>query len=197
MPFLKFSYTAASNCQLCRVREFLENVTIQCFRLTFQFGTGGAAFGGLLKFGESVLWIFVSIHHGELINLLCKSKATDSTCTCVKIRLKAKYVSAAIVLLFTVISPLALLMGGLISISIVSVATLFRDIVYIVTVFLIAFYIAILVCLAPLLPERKSFDPEIILTGARAPQQHSEEVPATNTDCPSDVALLPCEQSNL
>ena len=163
----------------CADFESLENVTIQCFRFKFQFGAGVAAFGGLLKFGESVLWIFVSISLWAVDSWMYESKATDS-----KICLNAKYGCAAIVLFFTFISPLALVIGP-IYISIFYVeewSTRFRDIVYIFTVFLIASYVVILVCLVQC-RKRESFDPEIRLTGSRAPQQHGEEVPATNTDC--------------
>ena len=44
----------------CSDFEFADNVKVQCFHFTFQFGAGIAAFGGLLKFGEITLQMFVT-----------------------------------------------------------------------------------------------------------------------------------------
>ena len=152
----------------CSDFESLDNVTIQCFRFTFRYGAGLAAFGGLLKFSESVLGIFVSISLWAVDSFMRKTKATDS-CS-VKFCINSCYIVAGFVLFFTVLSPLALLIIGPIYISIVYVqerSTFFRDIAYTVTAFLIAVYVVVLVCLAFILPKRKSFEPKIMLQETR------------------------------
>ena len=150
--------------------DSVANVTIECFRFTFQYGTGFAAFGGLLKFGETVLWIFVSISVQGIDLFMSKNIA--------------KRIGGCVVLFIAIISPHASLIIGLIYISVVYVreaAKLFNNIVYIITFSLLAFYVASLVTVAFLLPKRKSFDPPITLTGNQEPQHRNEEVLAANS----------------
>ena len=142
----------------CSDFEMMNNVTTECYRYVFFFGTGFSAFGGLLKFGEILLRMLTS----TLFWGVDAATATVATVTTKsKVSSTLKRIVGGFIVIVLCLSPVvvAVILISFIVPAIIILkefATIIKILLYLLTFFFITMYIFSVALLSRNMPERES-----------------------------------------
>ena len=150
----------------CSDFEMMNNVTTECYRYIFAFGTGLSAFGGLLKFGEILLRVLIS-------TLFWGVDAVTVTTRKNKVVTILKCIVGGFIVIVLCLSPAlvaVVLIGFVVPAFIIlqEFAAVIQTFLYLVTLFFIAMYIASVGFLSRRfrMPERESSKIGLIINGS-------------------------------